>query len=587
MISIINSISGNCLKRYSLFFLFVIFLFSVNSQAYFTAKDTICIDDSVVITNLSRDATSYYWNFCSGNLSYIPGGENLSNSGKLSEPAFIDFAKQNDEFYAFITNHNNATITRNYYGSDFLEDPQSDVLNVLGGIITDKHLQGIQVLYDNDSDSWYVFVVGGQREDSKLVRLNFGNSLSLTPTVINLGNLNNLLDTPIDLFITLENSNWIGFTVNQNTNTVTRFDFGASLSNNSPGAVNLNISSNFLNTPCGILPIKENGNWYMFISNYRGHDISRLDFGSDLLNNNPAGESIGNSAFLYYPFDLTVLRDCEHLYGFVVNRYNDIVRLDFNDGLDNIPEFTSLGKIGNLYNPQGISDVFRVGDSLYAFVANIDNSTITRLNFPGCTNASPSSSELRDPPAVRYNEAGQYNINLTIDEGLPQQENYCIDIVVLASPEVSLGNDTLIPAGSVIQLSPDTTYSTYLWSTGSTEPSIEVDEAGIYSLTITNEYGCKSTDEIEVTMDIGIPNFFTPNADGYNDTWQIPFLDSEPDAEIWIYDRFGNLIISYKAGEDEWNGTLNSKLLPVGTYWYIIKAPGIKKPYKGPVTIKY
>jgi hypothetical protein len=53
----------------------------------------------------------------------------------------------------------------------------------------------------------------------------------------------------------------------------------------------------------------------------------------------------------------------------------------FNNGLDNPPEYTSLGEIGSLYNPQGISDIFRVGDTLYAFVANIDNSTITRLYF--------------------------------------------------------------------------------------------------------------------------------------------------------------------------------------------------------------
>jgi gliding motility-associated-like protein len=258
----------------------------------------------------------------------------------------------------------------------------------------------------------------------------------------------------------------------------------------------------------------------------------------------------------------------------------------FNNGLDNPPEFTSLGETGNLYNPQGISDVFRVGDTLYAFVANIDNNTITRLYFPGCDNASPTSSILRDPPPISYNAPGIYNINLVIDEGQPNQENMCRNIVVLDSADLSLGNDTLIAAGTTITLSPNGTYSSYLWSTGSTSPAIDVSQAGVYTLTVTNQYGCIATDEVEVIVDKGIPNFFTPNNDGYNDTWEIPFLAVEPEAVISVFDRFGNLLTRYKVSEGGWNGRSNGREMPTGTYWYIIEVPGIDKPYKGPVTLK-
>jgi len=49
------------------------------SQADFSVPDTICIDQEVIMENLSRDAETYYWNFCSGNLIYDPEGENLPN----------------------------------------------------------------------------------------------------------------------------------------------------------------------------------------------------------------------------------------------------------------------------------------------------------------------------------------------------------------------------------------------------------------------------------------------------------------------------------------------------------------------------
>lgn len=549
------------------------------AQVDFSIPDTVCTDESVTIGNLSRDADTYYWNFCSGNLINDPGGENFTNPGTLDGPAFIDFAEDNGQYYAFITNHSDGTLVRNYYGSNFLNTPVSENLGNFGGIIP-LHAEGIQVI--NEGGNWYAFVVGGQREDARLLRLDFGNSLSNTPSITNLGNPGDYLDYPVDLYITNEAGNWIGFTVNSNLNTLVRFDFGPSLTD-PPNVVNLGNIGNF-RQPCGILPIHENGNWYIFVSNYGSSEITRLDFGSSLLSN-PAATSIGDNSVLENPIDLTIIRDCENTYGFVLNRFDDIVRLVFNNGLDNPPEYTSLGEIGNLFTPHGISDVFRVGDTLYAFVANF-NSTITRLYFPGCDNATPHSSADRNPPQVTYNAPGVYNINLVIDEGQPDQENMCRNIVVLDSADMSLGNDTLIVAGTSIELAPDSTYSSYLWSTGSTDRTIETDQAGIFTLTVTNQHGCVATDEIEVILDIGIPNFFTPNGDGYNDTWEIPFLNVEPKADVSVFDRFGNLLKRYKAGERSWDGTSHGMEMPTGTYWYIIEVPGIAKPYKGSVTLK-
>ncbi len=552
----------------------------VLGQAYFTVSDTICLNDSAIIENQSREATSYYWNFCSGNLAYDPVGENLGNVGDLNGPAFIDFAEDGDNYYAFITNHTDASITRYNYGSDFLSTPDAVNMGSFGNVIP-AHVQGLQVVQDNGN--WHVFVIGGQRDDSRLVRIDFGTSLANNaPEITNLGNVGEL-DYPVDLYIDYVDESWIGFTVNKNTNTLTRFTFTDGI-DRAPEGANMGDVGGFDN-PCGIFPIMENDNWYLFVSNYTSHEVSRLDFGNSLLND-PVGATIGGSGYLDYPFDLTIIRDCEHTYGFVLNRFNDIVRLEFEGGLGESPAFTSLGVIGGFYNPQGISDIFRVGDDLYAFVANIDNSTISRLHFEGCSNASPASSTDRDPPAVSYNQAGTYNINLVIDEGLPQQENYCLDIVVLDSAHVYLGNDTIIPAGTSVILSPDTLFSGYLWSTGSTEETIEVYDAGIYAITVTDENGCQASDDIEVILDIGIPNFFTPNGDGYNDTWSIPFFYNEPNADIQVFDRFGNLLVHYSSGDGEWDGTSNGRQLPAGTYWYIIKVPDVKKPYKGSVSIK-
>jgi gliding motility-associated-like protein len=392
----------------------------------------------------------------------------------------------------------------------------------------------------------------------------------------------NILDYPVDLYILQENNNWYGFTVNFNTNRLTRFDFGSDLST-TPGTWTFSDQMG-LDGPTGLFPVQENGLWYLFVSNNNSHEIIRLELGASLIGN-PVPTSIGDPNFLDFPFDLTILRDCEGLFGFVLNRFNDIVRLEFYQGIDNSPDFISLGDPGSLFNPHGISDVFRVGDTLYTFVANIDNSTITRLYFPGCDNASVSSSTDRDPPDISYNAPGNYNIQLVLDEGTPQQENYCQNVVVYESPDVNLGNDTLLAAGATMTLDAGE-YAAWQWSTGATSQTIEIGGPGTYTVIVTNEYGCTATDEIVVSMDIGIPNFFTPNNDGINDIWEIPYLENVPEARINIYDRFGNLIASYLYGEGGWDGTRNGQPVRADTYWYVIETDRDAKPLKGSVTIK-
>jgi gliding motility-associated-like protein len=551
----------------------------VSAQISFIVEDSVCINDSLIITNTSREAETYYWNFCSGNLIYDPGGINFPDPGNLNGPAFIDFAEDASGYYAFITNHSDGTITRYFYGHSLLNPPVAVNIGDFGGIIP-QHVQGIQIL--QDGGQWYAFIVGGQREESRLVRLDFGNSLSNIPIPINLGNPGSM-DYPIDLYIFQENGNWYAYTVNFNSNTLTLIYFDQGLTGIPETTVG--ISPQIFDHPTGFSPILINGNWYMFVSNYGSHEIIALDFGNSLLNI-PSERDIGNNNYLYYPFDLTILRDCERIFGFVLNRLGDIVRMDFNNGADNLPDFTSLGEVGNLYNPQGISDVFRVGDTLYAFVANIDNNSITRLYFPGCNNAFISSSTDRDPPPIIYNSPGNYNISLVINEGRPDQENYCQNITVFESPEVDLGNDTVMNPGSTITIDAGANYTSYEWSTGETTPAIEVDKGGVYSIIVTNEYGCLAEDEIEIFFEVFIPNFFTPDGEGTNDTWIIPYLWNTPDALIQVFDRFGNLVISYRAGEKDWDGTSNGEPVKDDTYWYVIEIDKKTKPLKGSVTIK-
>ncbi|MDB4904195.1 MAG: hypothetical protein JWQ63_3476 [Mucilaginibacter sp.] len=82
-----------------------------------------------------------------------------------------------------------------------------------------------------------------------------------------------------------------------------------------------------------------------------------------------------------------------------------------------------------------------------------------------------------------------------------------------------------------------------------------------------------------------IPNTFTPNGDGINDLWDISSLQSYPYCNVTVFNRYGTLIYNSIGYPKSWDGTYNGKVLPVGTYFYIIDLKNGKNKLTGPVTI--
>lgn len=70
---------------------------------------------------------------------------------------------------------------------------------------------------------------------------------------------------------------------------------------------------------------------------------------------------------------------------------------------------------------------------------------------------------------------------------------------------------------------------------------------------------------------LGYPKFFTPNGDGFNDTWNIKQLQGHPEAVIYIFDRYGKLITQLKPSGQGWDGTFNGKPLPATDYWFTVE----------------
>ena len=96
-----------------------------------------------------------------------------------------------------------------------------------------------------------------------------------------------------------------------------------------------------------------------------------------------------------------------------------------------------------------------------------------------------------------------------------------------------------------------------------------------YTVVVTDQNGCSATAQIDmVFIDVEFPNFFTPDGDGFNDTWAPINVDQFPNMFLKIYDRYGRSLYTFKGNNDAWDGYYNLEELPSGDYWYIIKLNG-------------
>ncbi|ESU22678.1 hypothetical protein FEDK69T_19360 [Flavobacterium enshiense DK69] len=111
---------------------------------------------------------------------------------------------------------------------------------------------------------------------------------------------------------------------------------------------------------------------------------------------------------------------------------------------------------------------------------------------------------------------------------------------------------------------------------------------GTHTITIHDTKGCTDI-TLNGILTIGYPHFFTPNGDGYNDTWNIWSLsDDQPNSEIHIYDRYGKLLKQIVPSGAGWDGTFNGHTLPSTDYWFTVKYKenGADKQFKAHFSMK-
>ncbi|WP_426092238.1 choice-of-anchor L domain-containing protein [Flavobacterium sp. DSR3-2] len=186
--------------------------------------------------------------------------------------------------------------------------------------------------------------------------------------------------------------------------------------------------------------------------------------------------------------------------------------------------------------------------------------TVTNLSIFGCTSdiAPFTVIESSIPASVTFTTSGWFTDNQTI--------------TVNAVPFVGDG-------------------SNFLYSLDGGSPQISNVfnnvSSGLHEISVSDANCGTFTSPISVKL-INSPKFFTPNGDGFNDTWNITGIPNSENLKLYIFDRYGKLLKELFPNGSGWDGTFNGHALPADDYWFSISytEDTITKEYKSHFSLK-
>jgi len=210
---------------------------------------------------------------------------------------------------------------------------------------------------------------------------------------------------------------------------------------------------------------------------------------------------------------------------------------------------------------------------------------------PGIAGMGYQWSNGASSQAINVNAIGSYWLTMTNSANCSWSDT--ILIMDKPFPPVYLGNDTLICETEQLTLSPKISQAglNYLWQDGSKGTKITVKQSGVYHVQVSDNCTVKR-DTILVsfkTCPMGVPNAFSPNGDRTNEVFRAKYGVGVIKYLMRIYNRFGQMVYETSDQLKGWDGTLNGKPQPMGTYvWtvqYTEKDSGRQINLKGMVTL--
>ncbi len=300
------------------------------------------------------------------------------------------------------------------------------------------------------------------------------------------------------------------------------------------------------------------------------------------------GTTLNNPCYQNISFYSSVAA-CYVANGYQWQTSTDAVNWTDIPGATNASYAPALTVAGTYYYRMNVAQSGNIGNVSCRVNSNMLTIVYQPLQPPFSQNITaqicPGNSYLL-PSGKMVDSTGLYSDTVRYKQGGCDSLVTSLNLTVYNKPH--LGPPKGLCFGDTVLLSPGT-FISYLWQDGSTKPTYNVTNAGTYWVRVSYPTGCTVADTMVVKL-IGclpakIPNTFTPNGDGVNDTWLIDGLQGYTNCVVYIYNRWGQLVFKSTGYSKPWDGRYNNKNVPFGTYYYVIDLKNNTRPISGNVTI--
>jgi gliding motility-associated-like protein len=170
-------------------------------------------------------------------------------------------------------------------------------------------------------------------------------------------------------------------------------------------------------------------------------------------------------------------------------------------------------------------------------------------------------------PRITISETGTYTVTVTNSDGCAATKTFIITPSNVATI-TSISIFDFAGSQNTVQIN-YTGLGDYQFSLDGNffqdSPIFTNVEPGEYVVIIDDKNGCGSVSQQIFVLDY--PRFFTPNGDGFNDVWEIKNF-FEPNAKIYIFNRFGKFLKEIRANQPGWDGFFDGTPLPASDYWF-------------------
>jgi len=189
---------------------------------------------------------------------------------------------------------------------------------------------------------------------------------------------------------------------------------------------------------------------------------------------------------------------------------------------------------------------------------------------------------------IVINEGGTYSVTATTTAGCTSSRSFTVLVSEQATiTDISIDdgktkNTILVTVSGAGDYEYALDNSTGFYQDSATFTDVRPGDHTVY---VRDRNGCGITSQaIQV---LGFPEYFTPNGDGFHDTWNVLGLGpaSASVLEFRIFNRYGKVLFSQASATSGWDGTYAGQPLPAGGYWYVVVLDDGRR-FKGSLALK-